>query len=107
MIYRKAITTDIPVIHELISTYPKQGIMLPRSLLHLYECARDFAVVVVDKEIVATAALHLMCQDLAEIRSLVVKPEYQGKGYGCNIVKFLLEEARIMALKRVFALTYK
>lgn len=109
MLYRKAIMGDIPAIHALINDYAVQGLMLRRPLMMLYEAVRDFVVAVDEStgEIVGVGGLHIMWQDLAEIRSLAVKQGITGKGVGRGVVEFLVEEGRQMGLKRIFALTYQ
>lgn len=109
MLYRKATMADIPAIHELINDYAGKGLMLRRPLLFLYESVRDFVVAIDETtgELTGVGGLHIMWQDLAEIRSLAVKPDTTGKGIGRGIVEFLLEEGKQMGLKRIFALTYQ
>jgi amino-acid N-acetyltransferase len=109
MIYRKAVMADIPAIHQLINDYAAQGLMLRRPILLLYESVRDFTVAVDDEtgEIVGVGGLHIMWKDLAEIRSLAVRPGLTKKGVGKGLVERLVEEAKEIGLKRVFALTYQ
>lgn len=109
MLYRKAIMADIPAIHGLINDYAQKGLMLRRPLLTLYEMVRDFVVAIDETtgELMGVGGLHIMWQDLAEIRSLAVKPEAVGRGIGKGIVEYLVEEGRAMGLKRIFALTYQ
>lgn len=109
MQYRKATMADIPAIHELINDYAAQGLMLRRPLLFLYESVRDFVVAIDETtgKLVGVGGLHIMWQDLAEVRSLAVHPDCKGKGVGKGIVEFLLEEGKQMGLKRIFTLTYQ
>ncbi len=109
MIYRKAVMADIPAVHKLINDYAATGIMLRRPIMMLYESVRDFVVAVEEEtgEVVGVGGLHIMWQDLAEVRSLAVKPGTVRKGVGRGIVDFLVEEALQIGLKRVFALTYQ
>ncbi|MDF2627354.1 MAG: family acetyltransferase [Symbiobacteriaceae bacterium] len=109
MQYRKATMADIPAIHGLINDYALQGLMLRRPMLYLYESVRDFVVAIDEPsgELVGVGGLHIMWQDLAEIRSLAVHPKLKGKGVGKGIVEYLVEEGRQMGLKRIFALTYQ
>lgn len=109
MQYRKATMADIPAIHGLINDYAVQGLMLRRPLLVLYESVRDYVVAVDEStgEVVGVGGLHIMWQDLAEIRSLAVKAGTTGKGVGKGIVEYLVEEGRQIGLKRIFALTYQ
>jgi len=80
--------------------------MLPRSLSELYESMRDFIVCKDNGKILGVCALHIIWEDLAEIRSLAVDRGYQKLGIGKDLVRRCLKEARDLGLKRVFALTY-
>lgn len=104
---RKAKTRDIQPVHKLISEFAKKQEMIPRSLNELYETVRDLFVFEEDGCIRAVSALHLMWEDLAEIRSLVVSRPFQGKGIGSSLIKRCLKEAKSLGVKRVFALTYQ
>jgi amino-acid N-acetyltransferase len=109
MQYRKATMADIPAIHGLINDYALQGLMLRRPMLYLYESVRDFVVAVDEAtgDLVGVGGLHIMWQDLAEIRSLAVHPRLKGQGVGKGVVEYLIEEGRQIGLKRIFALTYQ
>lgn len=103
---RKALISDTKAIHKLINEFARKGEMLPRSLNELYENIRDFYVAEDNKEIKGVCALHILWEDLAEVRSLVVKKEEQKKGIGSLLVKQCLKEAKKLGIKKVFALTY-
>lgn len=105
-VLRKATTADVNAIHQLVNAYAEQGLMLRRSLSQLYEGVRDFHVVEEDGRVIACAAVHVSWRDLAEIRSLAVAPEYQGRGHGRRLVQACLDEAASLGISRVFALTY-
>ena len=81
--------------------------MIPRSLNEIYETLRDFVVCEDYGDICGVCALHIMWEDLAEIRSLAVDKKYQKKGIGKTLVKQCLKEAKALGLKRIFALTYQ
>jgi amino-acid N-acetyltransferase len=104
---RKAKIEDIKQIRGLINFFAKKDLMLPRSLNELYENLRDFWVVEEGRRIVACAALHLSWDDLAEIKSVAVAGNKQGKGIGKSLVLTCLDEAKQMGAKKVFVLTYK
>ena len=104
---RKATIPDVKEIHRLLLDYARDGLLLSRSLSELYESLRDFYVYEVDGRVVGTAALNICWEDLAELRSLAVHPDYNGRGVGRDLVAACLEEARRLGLRRVFALTYK
>ncbi len=103
---RKATVSDIRHIHKLVNEFARKEEMLPRALNELYEGMRDFVVYEENGTIKGVCALRILWDDLAEIRSLAVKEEYQGLGIGRTLVKKCLKEARELGIKRVFALTY-
>ena len=103
---RKARIKDIKEIQNLINSFAKQDLMLPRSLNELYENLRDFWVVDENGRIIGCCALHISWDDLAEIKSLAVKKEKQNKGIGQNLINACLAEAKDVGAKRVFVLTY-
>jgi amino-acid N-acetyltransferase len=104
---RKAKIEDIKQIQNLINLFAKQDLMLPRSLNELYENIRDFWVLEEHKKIIGCSALHISWDDLAEIKSVAVAKNKQGKGIGKNLVLTCLDEAKQMGAKKVFVLTYK
>ena len=103
---RKARTKDAPAMQGLINGFADRGAMLHRSLSQLYENIRDFFVVEEGDLIVGCAALHVSWKDLAELKSLAVSDEAQGRGYGRALIEACLNEAVEIGLSRVFALTY-
>src|SRR5882724_1071715 len=103
---RKARTADALAMQRLINGFADKGAMLHRSLSELYENIRDFFVVEEDGEVVGCGALHVCWKDLAELKSLAVSEEKQGRGYGRLLVKACVEEADSVGVKKVFALTY-
>ncbi len=101
----KARVFDVPAIHRLIEHWVKTDVVLPRTAGEIYESLRDFVVVRDGDRLAAAGALHIEWKDLAEIKSLVVDPDYQGSGLGSVVVEACLEEALTLGLKTVFALT--
>lgn len=81
--------------------------MIPRSLNELYESIRDFLVSEDGGAITGACALHILWEDLAEIRSLAVREEHQRMGTGRKLVRRCLSEARSLGIDRVFVLTYQ
>jgi len=104
---RKAIIADVREIHRLLLGYAREGLLLSRSLAELYESVRDFYVYESDGRVVGTAALNICWEDLAELRSLAVHPDCNGRGVGRDLVQACLAEARQLGIRKVFALTYK
>lgn len=103
---RKARISDLKQAQRLINDFAKRGKMIPRSLNELYETVRDFLVCEIDGTVCGVCALHIMWEDLAEIRSLAVEKRFQGRGIGTDLVKRCLREAKLLGIEKVFALTY-
>ena len=103
---RRARLSDVEAIYNLISELAKDNQLLPRSRADIYEHIRDFFVCVDVENVVGCCALHVVWEDLAEIRSLVVSDKYRNKGAGRELIKACLDDARDLGVDRVFALTY-
>jgi N-acetylglutamate synthase-like GNAT family acetyltransferase len=105
---RKARLTDVPRMMPLLDKYIQAAEILPRTKEDVYRSIREWIVAeTVKTQIVGLGSLLVMSQDLAEIRSLVVHPNYHGLGIGRQIVELLLAEAGALEISRVFALTRK
>jgi len=107
VIYRRAKLGDVEKILQLINTYAEKGLMLPRTRNALYEGIREFVVAEENNQIIGTASLHIIWDDLAEIRTVAVDENYQGQGLGRKLVEILLEEAVELGCPRIFTLTYQ
>jgi len=104
---RKARINDVKPIQKLLTHFASRGEMLSRSLSELYESIRDFYVFDDGGGILGTAALHIVWDDLAEVRSVAVSEEAGRRGIGSQVVRACIDEARELGLKRLFCLTYK
>lgn len=107
LVVRPAVVADVEAMAEMINGYAARGEMLPKSLNQVYQNVRDFVVAEQDGEMVGCGALHVLWDNLGEIRSLAVREPYRRRGIGGRIVQALLDEARLLGLPQVFALTYK
>jgi len=105
--YRHASLSDVEDIIKLINLYAEKGMMLPRTRNTLYEGIRENVVAVDNDKIIATGSLHIIWNDLAEIRGLAVDQNYQKKGIGRRLVEILLKEAVQLNCPKVFTLTYQ
>jgi amino-acid N-acetyltransferase len=103
---RKAKIEDIKQIHSLINFFAEEDLMLPRSLNELYDNIRDFWVYEEDNKVLGCAALHISWDDLAEIKSLAVKKDWQERGIGKQLISACIKEAKELGAKRAFVLTY-
>jgi amino-acid N-acetyltransferase len=104
---RKAKIADVKDIQKLLTSYASRGQMLSRSLSELYDSLRDFYIFEDEGRVLGTSALHIVWEDLAEVRSVAVAEDSGRRGIGSQVVGACLEEARALGLKRVFCLTYK
>jgi amino-acid N-acetyltransferase len=107
---RKARIGDVKAIHALVREFTAQGLILPRSLSELYDQLRDFFVCVEeenDSTPLGVCAMHICWEDIAEIRSVAVVPEHQGKDLGTKLVEACISEAVALGIYKLFLLTYK
>jgi amino-acid N-acetyltransferase len=106
---RKAKIGDVREIQKMLANHAQQGDLLPRSLSELFDNLRDIFVFVDNNqpEIIGTCSMHICWEDLAEIRSLVVRDPYRRQGIGKKLVEACISEAITLDLRRIFVLTYK
>ncbi len=106
IIVRAAETGDVDAMHALLQPYANQKIILERSCDDLYQHLQEFVVAEYDGVLVGTAALHIYGSNIAEIRSLVVAEDYQGKRIGHALVEGCERLAHQLHVAQLFALTY-
>jgi amino-acid N-acetyltransferase len=106
---RRARTADVPGIRRLVDLYRMDRRLLDKPTVTLYEDVQEFWVAEagVAAQVVGCGALHVMWEDLGEIRTLAVDPEWRGHKIGARIVSELLAQARALGLQRVFVLTFE
>jgi amino-acid N-acetyltransferase len=108
VVIRKAIIGDVGRIQALVNHYASKETMLGLSLSEIYDQIRDFTVAEGPRRsLIGVCALHVIWDDLAEIRSLAVDPKIRRRGVGRSLVEHCLEEARGLQIPKVFALTYQ
>ena len=104
----KAKISDVQRIHQLINGFADKDEMLARALSELYENLRDFFVIRdTSAQVIACVALHILWEDLAEIRSLAVSEDKQDQGLGSVLVTACLNEAKELGISTIFCMTYK
>lgn len=104
---RKATICDALSIQALISSAVKQNQVLERSLNYIYENIRDFWLYIQEERVVGCCGLHVVgWQSLAEVKSLVVEEEFRRQKVASRLIQEVLKEAKSLAVKRVFALTF-
>ena len=105
---RPARTCDVAAIRRLVDKYAPDGILLDKPTVTLYEDVQEFLVAEsATGEVVGCGALHVMWEDLAEVRTLAVDPSMRGTGAGHELLGRLLERARALGVRRVFCLTFE
>lgn len=106
---RKATIRDVKAIHALLQGYGAKGELLPRPLSQLYDHLRDFRVYEdpSTERVIGCCALQFCWEDLAEIRSLAVHPDFRGRKIGARLVEEALAEAESFRIQKVFTLTYR
>ncbi|WP_330335073.1 amino-acid N-acetyltransferase [Streptomyces sp. NBC_00536] len=106
---RRARTGDVPALRRLLDQYVQQRILLDKAPVTLYEDIQEFWVAErgADGRVVGCGALHVMWEDLAEVRTLAVDRDLKGGGVGHQVLDKLLHTARALGVHRVFCLTFE
>ncbi len=104
---RSAKTSDIKGIRKLIDTYAIGGRLLTKETVTLYESVQEFTVAIENNEVVGCGALHVLWEDLAEVRTVAVLERLRGKGVGHQIMQAIEERAGAIGVKRIFCLTFE
>jgi len=104
---RSAKTSDIKGIRALIDTYAIGGRLLTKETVTLYESVQEFTVAIDDDKVVGCGALHVLWEDLAEVRTVAVVESLHGKGVGHKIMEVIEQRARTIGVKRIFCLTFE
>jgi len=102
---RRAKISDVKAINILISSYAERDRMLFRPMADIYENLQAFTVAEADGGVVGCCALEIIWSDLAEIKSLAVDEASREKGIGRMLVKAAIEQAGLLGVPKVFALT--
>ncbi|MCA1942919.1 MAG: amino-acid N-acetyltransferase [Yonghaparkia sp.] len=106
---RPARTTDVRAIKRLVEPLVQQRILLGKELVVFFESLQEFRVAVDDTtgEVIGCGALHVIWEDLGEVRTLAARDDWRGKGVGHALLESLEAEALQLGLKRLFCLTFE
>jgi len=104
---RAAKTSDIKGIRKLIDLYAPQRRILSKETVTLYESVQEFVVAIDSDEVVGCGALHVLWEDVAEVRTVAVTEDLRGKGVGHKILEKLIERAKDVGVKKLFCLTFE
>lgn len=98
---------DMDLVHGLVTPFADRNEMLHRPKSELYENFRDYYVVKDGTLLVACGSVHVVWNDLAEIKAIAVREDYQSQGWGKRMIAHCMEAARDMGIATVFVLTHK
>jgi len=104
---RPAHTSDIKGIRQLIDSYSPQGRLLTKETVTLYESVQEFTVAIEGNDVVGCGALHVLWEDLAEVRTVAVNEKLRGQGIGHQILESIISRAEEIGIKRLFCLTFE
>ncbi len=105
---RKAVPDDISGIHGLLEYYADRGVVLRRGKDNIRQYLENFTVGESDGKILGCAAVRDFGNNLLEIRSLAVWPEFQRSGIGRAMVEAIIAGLKITRPQwRLFTLTYR
>ncbi len=107
VLVRGAKTSDIKKIRLIVDTYASERKLLSKETVTLYENVQEFTVAEVNGEVIGCGALHVLWEDLAEVRTVAVIKEWQGKKVGHEILENILSKAKELGVKKVFCLTFE
>lgn len=106
---RPARTADVPHVRSLVDVYTPSRTLLAKATVTLYEDVQEFLVAEdgAAGELVGCGALHVLWEDLAEVRTLAVSPDHVKRGIGAGLLEALLARARSLGIRKVFCLTFE
>jgi amino-acid N-acetyltransferase len=103
----KPTLNDTEQIKAIIDEFAKKKDILPRSIENIAEKIREFVVIRDGSDIVAISSLRIYYPRLAEVRTIAVKENYQGRGFAKKLIEYEIQEAKELHIERVFALTFQ
>ena len=107
VVVRSAKTGDVKKIRKIVDAYSDQRRLLSKETVTLFEAVQEFVVAEIDGEVVGCGALHVLWEDLAEVRTVAVIESMHGQGVGHKILDQVLKNAKEIGVKKVFCLTFE
>ena len=107
VLIRPAKTSDVKAIRELVDSYAAPGQMLSKETVTLYESVQEFTVAEEYGVLLGCAALHVLWDDLAEVRTVAVRKEFHKTGIGHQLLERVIQRAREIGVARIFCLTFQ
>jgi amino-acid N-acetyltransferase len=106
-VIRRARTSDVRGIRDLVAPLAARRVLVSKEAVTYFESLQEFRVAELGGRIVGCGALHVMWEDLAEVRTVAVHPDFTGQGLGSALLAALLDDARDLGVSRVFCLTFE
>ncbi len=105
---RAARTGDVRAIRALVEPLARERVLVSKDAVAYYESLQQFVVAeVAGGELAGCGALHVLWDDLAEVRTLAVDSLHRGRGVGGLLLDALVERARGLGVRRLFCLTFE
>lgn len=105
---RPARTSDVPTIARIVAGFADNRRLLHKETVTYYENVQEFRVAVDRSErVIGCGALHVLWEDLAEVRTLAVDPSWHGRGIGHALLEVLLDQGKQLGVSRLFCLTFE
>lgn len=105
---RRARVKDIPAIQDLIWPLVEQRILLGKDSAVLYGAVQEFRIAESeDRQVVGCGALHVLWDDLAEVRTVAVEADWRKRGVGHAIIDRLEADAAELGVNKLFCLTFE
>jgi N-acetylglutamate synthase-like GNAT family acetyltransferase len=102
---RGARISEIDEMLAIFADEVRAGRMLPRNPAEMRAHIDDWLVAERDGELVGCVSLVHFNDELCEVRSLAVVPEYRGNGLGGKLIQAAVRLAEARGMRRVLALT--
>ncbi|GAA3327118.1 MULTISPECIES: amino-acid N-acetyltransferase [Paeniglutamicibacter] len=105
---RRAKTSDVKSIRNLVRPLAEDRVLLEKEAVAYYENLQEFFVAEdAEGNVIGCGGLHVMWEDIAEVRTLASDAAWRGHGVGHRLLAKLLNEARELGVSRVFCLTFE
>ena len=104
---RRARTSDVRAIRDLVAPLAERRVLVSKDTVAYFEGLQEFRVAEIDGQVVGCGALHVMWEDLAEIRTLAVSADHLGHGVGGALLEALADDAVELGVERLFCLTFE
>jgi amino-acid N-acetyltransferase len=108
---RPARVDDVRAIRALVEPLANDRVLVSKDAVAYYESIQQFLVAetaeTTETGLVGFGALHVLWEDLAEVRTLATDPAYRHRGVGHQLLEALLDRARGLGVQRVFCLTFE